>query len=111
MQFGFRTKRTIYQTIMSINTTIDHAHQARVGLAILDTDCKTAFDCCIQEITHVGLLSKEMPDNIVKFLHNHLRKTKFNVIAGGFTSENRYVEDPPVSEVDKEEEHLAFTGS
>ena len=62
MQFGFRTKRTTYQAIMNINTMIDHAHQARVGLAISDTDCKSAFNCCIPEIIRLGLLSKGMPE-------------------------------------------------
>ena len=90
MQLGFRTRRTTYQAIMCIISMIDHAHQARVGFAISDTDCKSAFNCCILEIIHLGLLSKGTPDNIVTFLHNHLTKTQFNVIAGGFTSKNRY---------------------
>ena len=60
MQFGFRTKRTTYQAIMSFNTMIDQAHQARVGLEISDTDCKPAFDCCIPEIIQLGLLFKGM---------------------------------------------------
>ena len=90
MQFGFRTRRTTYQAVMSINTMIDHTHQAKVVFAILDTDCNSAFNCCIPEIIQLCLLSKGMLDNIATFLHNHLTKTEFNVIAGGFTSENRY---------------------
>ena len=58
IQFGFRTKKTSYQAIMSINTIINHAHQARVGFAISNTDCKSAFDCYIPEIIRVGLLLK-----------------------------------------------------
>ena len=50
MQFGFRTRRATYQAIMSINTMIDHAHQVRVGFTISDTNCKSAFNCCIPEI-------------------------------------------------------------
>ena len=50
MQFGFWAKRTTYQAVMSINTMINHAHQARVGFAISDTDCKSAFNCCIPEV-------------------------------------------------------------
>ena len=34
MQFGLQARRTTYQAIMSINTMIDHAHQARVGFVI-----------------------------------------------------------------------------
>ena len=75
---------------MSINKMIDHAHQARVGRAISDTDCKSAFDCCIPEIIWLGLLSKGMSVNTATFLHNHLTKTEFNITAGGFMSENRY---------------------
>ena len=90
MQFGFRTRRTTYQAVMSINTTINHAHQARVVFAISDTDCKAAFNCCIPEIIQLGPLLKGMLDNIATFLHNHLTKTEFNVTAGGFTSENQY---------------------
>ena len=89
---------------------MDHAHHARVGFAISDTDCKSAFNCCIPEIIRLGLLSNGMPGNIVTFLHNHLTKTQFNMIAGGFTSENRYGEVPQVSEAAREEEHQAFTG-
>ena len=62
MHFGFWAKRTTYQAIMNINTMIDHAHQARVGLAISGTDCKSAFNCCIPEIIRLGLLSKGMPE-------------------------------------------------
>ena len=69
---------------------INHAHQARVGLAISDTDCKSAFDCCILEIIRLGLLSKGMPENTATFLHNHLTNMEFNVTARGFTSEDRY---------------------
>ena len=65
MQFGFLAKQTTYQAIMSIETMIDHAHQARVGLAISDTDCKSAFDCFIPEVVRLGLLSKGMPENTV----------------------------------------------
>ena len=90
MQFRFRAKRTTHQAVMSIKTIIDHAHQARVGFAITDTDCKSAFDCCILEVIQLGLLSKGMPENTAKFFHDHLTKTEFNVTAGGFTSKNRY---------------------
>ena len=90
MQFGFRAKRTTYQEIMSINTMINHTHKARVGFAISDTDCKSVFGCCIPEVIQLGLLSKGMPENKAMFLHNHQAKTKFNLTAGGFRSENRY---------------------
>ena len=69
---------------------INHTHQARVDLEISDTDCKSAFDCCILKIIRLGLLSKGMPENTATFLHNHLTNMEFNVTARGFTSEDRY---------------------
>ena len=69
--------------IMCINTIINHAHESRVGFTISDTDGKSAFDCCIPEVIHLGLLSKGTLDNIVTFLHNHLVKPELNVITGG----------------------------
>ena len=107
MQFGFWTRRTTHQAIMCINTMINHAHNVRVSFAISDTDCKSAFDCCIPEIICLGLLSKGMPDNIVTFLHSHLMKTEFNKITSKLNTE----EDPQASVTAREVENQAFTGT
>ena len=57
---------------------------------IINSPAPSAFHCCILELIRLGLLSKGMPNSIFTFLHNHLTKTEFNVIAGGFTFKNRY---------------------
>ena len=44
MQFGFRKHRTTHQAIMSTTSMINIAHQARIGFATADADCRAAFD-------------------------------------------------------------------
>ena len=47
MQHGFRKGRNTYHSTMSIITAIDIFRQARTRFALVETDCKAAFDCCI----------------------------------------------------------------
>ena len=60
------------------------------GFTILDTDCISAFDCCIPEIIQLGLLLRGWPEITATFLYNHLMNTEFNVTAGGFTPKDKY---------------------
>ena len=45
MQHGFRKGRNTYHSAMSIITAMDIFRQARTGFALVETDCKAAFDC------------------------------------------------------------------
>ena len=54
MQFGFRKHRTMHQAILSKTSMIDIAHQARIGFATADADCRAAFDCVIPEIIRLA---------------------------------------------------------
>ena len=69
---------------------IDIAHQARIGFATADADCRAAFDCVIPEIIRLALIAKEVPENIVRFIYSHLTQMVFQVYAGGFTSDKQY---------------------
>ena len=50
MQFGFRKHHTTHQAILSTTLMIDIAHQAHIGFATADADCRAAFDCVIPEV-------------------------------------------------------------
>ena len=90
MQFGFRKHRTTHQAILSTTSMIDIAHQARIGFATADADCRAAFDCVIPEIIRLALIAKGVPEKMVRFMYSHLTQTKFQVCAGGFTSDEQY---------------------
>ena len=89
-QFGLRKHCTTHQAILSTTTMINIAHQAQVGFAIGDADCREAFDCVIPEIIRLALIAKGVPENMVRFIYSHLTQTIFQVCAGGFTSKERY---------------------
>ena len=88
--FGFRKHHTTHQAILSATTMIDIAHQARIGFATADADCRAAFDCVIPEIIRLALIAKGVPENILCFIYSHLTQMVFQVCAGGFTSDERY---------------------
>ena len=90
MQFGFRKHRMTHQAILSTITMIDIAHQAQIGFATADADCRAAFNCVIPEIIRLALIAKGFLENIVRFIYSHLTQTEFQVNAGGFTSDERY---------------------
>ena len=69
---------------------MDLAALARTHIATLDTDCKSAFDCCIPELISIKMLAMGVPKKRVKFLYHHLTQVTFNVPAGGFKSKERY---------------------
>ena len=56
MQFGFRKGKTTYQATLAVVSTMDLAALARTHIATVDTDCKSAFDCCIPELQGDDLL-------------------------------------------------------
>ena len=69
---------------------MDLAALARTHIATLDTDCKSAFDCCIPELIRIKMLAMEVSEKPVKFLYNHQTQETFDVLAGGFKSKERY---------------------
>ena len=90
MQHGFRKRRNTYHSAMSIITAIDIFRQARTGFALVETDCKAAFDCCIPEIVKLSWLSKGVPPVTAEFIYNHQTKTTYDVTAGGLVSSRSY---------------------
>ena len=58
---------------------IDIAHQARIGFATADADCRAAFDCIIPEVIRLALLAEGDPENMVRFIYSHLTQTGFQV--------------------------------
>ena len=90
MQHGFRKGRNTYHSAMSIITAIDIFRQARTGFALVETDCKAAFDCCIPEIVKMSWLAKGVPAPVAEFIYNHQTQTKYDVTAGGLVSSRTY---------------------
>mmetsp|Transcript_19971 Transcript_19971/g.30637 ORF Transcript_19971/g.30637 Transcript_19971/m.30637 type:complete len:205 (-) Transcript_19971:286-900(-) len=90
MQHGFRKRRNTYHSAMSIITAINIFRQARTGFALVETDCKAAFDCCIPEIVKMSWLSKRVPPHTAEFISNHQTQTTYNVTAGGLVSSCSY---------------------
>ena len=103
MQHGFRKGKNTYHSTMSIITTINIFRQARTGFALVETDCKAAFDYCIPKIVKMSWLAKGVPPKTTKFIYNHQTQTRYDVTAGGLVSTHTYGgEDTLVT--DKEEE-------
>ncbi len=69
---------------------MDLAALARTHIATVDTDCKSAFDCCVTELIKIKMLAMGVPEKPVRFLYNHLTQMTFDVLAGGFRSKERY---------------------
>ena len=79
IQHGFRKGRNTYHSAMSIITAIDIFRQARTGFALVETDCKAVFDCCIPEIIKMSWLAKGVPATVADFIYNHQTQTKYEL--------------------------------
>ena len=90
MQHGFRKGRNTYHSAMSIITAMDIFRQACTGFALVETDCKAAFDCCIPEIVKMSWLANGVPPDTAEFIYNHQTQTRYDVTAGGLTSTHTY---------------------
>ena len=89
-QFRFRKHCTRHQAMLSMTMMNNIAHQAQIGFATADVDCRAAFDCVIPEIIRLAFIAKGVLENMVRFMYSHLTQTQFQVCAGGFTSDERY---------------------
>ena len=110
MQLSFRKHRTTHQAILSTTSTIDIAHQGRIGFVTADADCRAAFDCIIPEIIRLALIAKGVSENMVRFMFSHLTQTKFQVCAGGFTSDEQYGGGDRSFGMARAAEHQVLTG-
>ena len=90
MQYGFRKGKTTYQATLAVVSIMDLAALARTLIATVDTDCKSAFDCCIPELIKIKMLAMGVPERPVRFLYNHLTQVTFDVLVGGFKSKERH---------------------
>ena len=49
--------KTTYQATLTLVSIMDLAALARSNIATVDTDCKSAFDCCDPELIRIKLLA------------------------------------------------------
>jgi len=59
-----------YHLAMSAVTAIDIFSQAWTGFALVETNRKAGFNCCIPEIVKLSWLSKGVPPNTAEFIYN-----------------------------------------
>ena len=81
MQYGFRKGKTTYQATLAMVSIMDLAALARTHITTVDTDCKSAFDCCVPVVVKIKMLAMKVPEKPVKFLYTHLTQVTFNVLA------------------------------
>ena len=61
MQYSFRKGKTTYQATLAVVSIMDLAALARTHIATVDTDCKSAFNCCIPELIKIKMLAMGVP--------------------------------------------------
>ena len=57
MQYKFRKGKTTYQATLAVVSIMELAALARTNIATVDTDCKSAFSCCVPELIRIKLLA------------------------------------------------------
>eukprot|EP00814_Leptocylindrus_danicus_P018105 CAMPEP_0116011616 /NCGR_PEP_ID=MMETSP0321-20121206/4666_1 /TAXON_ID=163516 /ORGANISM="Leptocylindrus danicus var. danicus, Strain B650" /LENGTH=163 /DNA_ID=CAMNT_0003480867 /DNA_START=608 /DNA_END=1099 /DNA_ORIENTATION=+ len=64
--------------------------QTCTGFALVETDCRAAFDSCIPEIVKMSWLAKGVPVTAAEFIYNHQTQTKYDFTVGGIVSTQTY---------------------
>ena len=84
-QNGFCPNQRTDQVVLGNRVSIDIAHQHCTPFATLETDCKSAFNCCDPNLTVIAHLRLGVPEILSNFMLGHLHCTTFNIRAGGMT--------------------------
>ena len=82
MQYRFRKRKMTYQATLAVVSIMNLPALARNNITTVDTDCKSAFNCCIPELIRIKLLAMGVPEKTAKFLYNHLTQVTFDVFVG-----------------------------
>ena len=89
-QNGFRPNQSTDQAVLGNRVSIDIAHQYCTPFITLETECKSAFDCCDPNLTVIAHLRLGVPKTHSRLMSEHIHCTTFNDRAGGMTSANQY---------------------
>ena len=110
MQFGFRKHHTTHQAILSMTSMIDIAHQARIGFATADADCRAAFKCVIPEVIRLAITAKGTRIIWCGLYTPILHRRNFRCAQEALHHKNDMEEEIEISVAVSEAEHQDLTG-